>query len=331
MLVAGSLLYLGLVFGVMLWRGIEIEPQWVVLALLVIALALGRGRQFIFDFLPFLLLFFAYEVMRGFASKTGFQPHDLSVLERAVFFGHVPTLVLQAALYHPDRVGWLDLLGIFFYFMHFVLPLAMGFVFWLDSRSYYWRFAAALLVLAFLAFVTYLFFPSTPPWLQFPHEVHKISDETIAKLGVAYFISPVYRHLDPNLYAAFPSLHAAFPTLAAVYAWPRRRRLALALAGWALCVWFSVVYLGEHYVVDALDGVVYVAAAVLLVELAGRRLAAGHPRAAGSGGRRPGQLARLRLGAHPPPPEEANGGHHQQHVAEGDGAEQRERELRRRP
>src|SRR5262245_21761105 len=136
MLVAGSLLYLGLVFGVMLWRGIEIEPQWVALALLVIAAALGRGRQFVFDFLPFLLLFFAYVVMRGFPSKTGFPPHDLSGLERAVFFGHVPTLVLQATLFPPDRIGWLDLLGMFFYFMHFVLPLAMGFVFWLDSRSY---------------------------------------------------------------------------------------------------------------------------------------------------------------------------------------------------
>src|SRR5207248_9296732 len=171
MLLAGSLVYLGLVFGVMLWRGIEIEPQWVVLALLVIAVALGRGRRFVFDFAPFLLLFFAYEVMRGFAAKTGFAPHDLSSLERTVFFGAVPTLLLQSALYHPGQVGWLDLAAVFFYFMHFVLPLAVGFVFWLDSRGYYWRFASALLVLAFLAFVTYLFFPSAPPWLQLPHEV----------------------------------------------------------------------------------------------------------------------------------------------------------------
>jgi len=31
-------------------------------------------------------------------------------------------------------------------------------------------------------------------------------------------------------------------------------------------VLFSIVYLGEHYVVDALDGFVYVAAATILVE-----------------------------------------------------------------
>src|SRR5262249_38159353 len=79
-LLIGSLLYLGVIFGVMLWRGISIEPEWVVLALLVIAIAMGRGLAFIADWGPFLLLFFAYEAMRGFASKTGFAANDLSGL-----------------------------------------------------------------------------------------------------------------------------------------------------------------------------------------------------------------------------------------------------------
>ena len=68
-ILVGSILYLALIFGVMLWRGISIEPEWVVLALLVIAIALGRGRTFIADWGPFLILFFGYEAMRGFAAK----------------------------------------------------------------------------------------------------------------------------------------------------------------------------------------------------------------------------------------------------------------------
>ena len=59
---------------------------------LLIAVAMGRGRTFLADWLPFLLLFFAYEAMRGFAAKTGFAPHDLAGLERAVFAGTLPTL-----------------------------------------------------------------------------------------------------------------------------------------------------------------------------------------------------------------------------------------------
>lgn len=265
----------------MLWRGISIEPQWVVLALLVIAIALGRGLTFIADWGPFLLLFFAYEAMRGFAAKTGFAPHDLSGLERAVFGGSLPTLVLQHAFYDPNHVRPQDVIAMFFYFMHFPLPILVGFFFWVRSRDHYHRYIAALLLMAFLAFVTYLFWPSAPPWYEFapgraPNDqvVHKILNETVQKLwGSNYFVSPLYTHLNPNQFAAFPSLHASFPALAAVYAWHRYRTLSLVLIGWSLCVLFSIVYLGEHYVVDALDGLLYVTAATLVVEGFTRRRA----------------------------------------------------------
>lgn len=291
LLLAGCVLYLGLIFGVMLWRGIEIEPQWVALALLLIAAVLGRGRQFLFDFVPFLVLFFAYEAMRGFAAHTGFPTHDLAEWERPFFGGQVPTLVLQHALYHPGQVGWLDLATIAVYFMHFVVPVAVGFVFWLRSRELYWHFVAALLVMSFLAFVTYLFIPTTPPWLQFPKEVIKIPNATVDNLHLSYFVSPVYRNLNPNLYAAFPSMHAAYPALAVVYAWRQSRKLALGLLAWTACVCFSIVYLGEHYVIDILCGLLYVAAGVLITEVAARRLALAGG-AAISGDRRPAPAER---------------------------------------
>jgi len=273
-LLIGSLLYLVVIFGVMLWRGISIEPEWVVLALLVIAIAMGRGLVFIADWGPFLLLFFAYEAMRGFASKTGFAPHDLSDLERAVFAGTLPTVTMQHAFYRVDSISPQDVIAMFFYFMHFPLPILVGFVFWLRSRDHYHRFIAALLLMAFLAFVTYLFWPSAPPWYQFklgvaPEgvAVHKILNETVDKIwGNNYIVSPLYTHLNPNQFAAFPSLHAAFPALAAVYAWRRYRMLAVGLVLWTLAVLASIVYLGEHYAVDALDGFLYVAVATALVE-----------------------------------------------------------------
>jgi len=255
----------------MLWRGISIEPEWVVLALLLIAIALGRGRSFIVDWLPFLILFLAYEEMRGFAAKTGFAPHDLSGLERAVFGGAIPTLVLQHAFYHPGVVSPQDVIGMVFYFMHFPLPIVVGFIFWTRSREHYWRFISALLLMSFLAFLTYLFYPSVPPRLQFPHQVHWVTDETVKKLFNNYYISPIYSHLNPNQFAAFTSLHAAFPLLAATYAWNRYRSLAIGLAIWTAGVWTVIVYLGEHYFVDALAGLIYAAVAALLVEVVAGR------------------------------------------------------------
>jgi membrane-associated phospholipid phosphatase len=59
--------------------------------------------------------------------------------------------------------------------------------------------------------------------------------------------------------------------LATVYAWRRYRLLALGLALWTVAVILSIVYLGEHYVVDALVSVVYVAVATVIVETFRRR------------------------------------------------------------
>ena len=272
----------------MLWRGISIEPEWVVLALMVIAIALGRGRTFIADWGPFLILFFAYEAMRGFAAKTGFAPHDLSGMERALFGATLPTITLQHAFYRSDVISPQDLIAMFFYFMHFPLPILVGFVFWVRSRDHYRRFIAALLLMAMLAFVTYLFWPSAPPWWQFraattggEEMVHKILNETVEKLwGPNYWVSPLYAHLNPNQFAAFPSLHAAFPALAAVYAWSRYRWLAWGLIAWTAAVALSIVYLGEHYVIDILDGFLYVAVASVIVEFVTRRLGRRSPPAA---------------------------------------------------
>ena len=262
----GIVVYLGLIFGVMLWRGISIEPQWVVLALLLVAVAMGRGRAFLTDWLPFLVLFFGYEVMRGFAAKTGFAPHDVSGLERALFAGTLPTLTLQHAFYDPQRIALWDWIGMVLYFLHFPLPIVVGFVFWINDRSHYWRFVSALLLMSFVAFVTYLFFPSAPPWIaNHGQGVHKVINETVDKWGVSYLVSPLYSNLNPNQYAAFPSLHAAFPALAAIYAWGRYRLLALGLVVYTGCIWLAVVYLGEHYFVDALAGLAYALVATAIV------------------------------------------------------------------
>ena len=256
----------------MLWRGVSIEPEWVLLVLLVIAVALGRGRTFIADWTPFLLLFLAYEAMRGFAAKTNFQPHDFSGLERWVFAGSMPTLILQHDFYHPGIVGPQDIIAMLFYFMHFVLPIVVGFVLWVTSREYYWRFVAALLLMSFLAFATYLLWPSAPPWYQL-HDVVKINDHTVRALWGYTLVTPIYHSFNPNPFAAFPSLHAAYPMLAAVYAWQRYRLLAMGLVLWTLAVIVSIVYLGEHYVVDALVSIVYVAVATVIVETVSRRRA----------------------------------------------------------
>jgi len=84
--------------------------------------------------------------------------------------------------------------------------------------------------------------------------VHKILHDTLPSA-----VSPYYQSLNPNQVAAMPSLHMAFPVLslfALVGVWPRR---GWVFAVWCVAVFFSIVYLGEHYAVDALAGIVLAA------------------------------------------------------------------------
>ena len=168
----------------------------------------------------------------------------------------------------------------FFYFMHFPLPIVVGFVFWLRSREHYRRFIAALLLMCVSLLHHLSVLAVAPPWYQFgrsrarwPGGAQDPQRDGGQVLGRNYVVTPIYTHLNPNQFAAFPSLHAAFP------ARPRSTLggdIALSRSGWSsgrLAVVVSIVYLGEHYVVDALDRSVYVAVAAIIVEALSRRRA----------------------------------------------------------
>jgi hypothetical protein len=258
--------YLIIISGLMILHGDSIEPEWLALALMLAAVALGAGKRFLKDWTPFVVLVLAYEAMRGLAAHSNFQPHDVGGLELWLWGGHLPTVTLQRLFYNPNTVGIQDKIATTVYFAHFLLPVGFGFMLWLSSREAYFRFTSSLLMLAFLAFLTYLLWPSSPPWFAHPAEVHKIMTEAMSKGGLARAASPIYSLFNPNRFAAFPSLHSAFPSLVAIHAWRRRRWLGVTLAAWTLVVWVCVVYLGEHYTVDALAGLAYAISATIVVD-----------------------------------------------------------------
>jgi membrane-associated phospholipid phosphatase len=267
----------------LIWRGISVSPDYFVFVLLLGAVALGRWKAFLVDWMPFVVLFIGYEFLRGFAGKTGIAAHYTEVIaaDRLLGFGHLPTLFLQARLYRGGGSTLLDDVATLFYFLHFAYPLTLGYVFWLRDRSLFRRFAVTLLAMSFSAFVFFLLVPVAPPWLAaqdgyLPH-VEKIISHTLPSAT-----DLIYKSMTPNKVAAFPSLHAAFPALGMLYGIRLfGRRAALPLGAWVLAVTFSIVYLGEHYVVDAAGGVVVAAAWFGLVEwLSARRRQAreAHPR-----------------------------------------------------
>jgi hypothetical protein len=283
LLVGGILGYAALVIVLMVVGGVALTPDVLAVAFGLAAVLLGRGRRFIRDWIPFIALLLAYEMMRGLADDAGLPLHaaDLLLAERLLAFGAVPTQVLQDALRPATGVDPIALGATVVYMLHFALPLATGFVLWLWRRPQYYDFVAALVLLSLSAFVTYLLLPAAPPWyvardglLDGPDGLPVIAylkpgafEELAAALGFdgRYLYSFAFGSVNPNLVAAFPSLHVAYPVLtflALRRAFGRVAWLALAYAG---IVTFSVIYTGDHWVIDAIAGAAYATIAYYLV------------------------------------------------------------------
>jgi membrane-associated phospholipid phosphatase len=252
-LVAVSLAYLVLVSGVMIWRGISVSPDYLLLILVPVALLSGRFLRFLRDWVPFIALFLGYEALRDLVPKSHIAVHyELPIRgDEFMFGGADPSEWLQA---HLGSLRWLAIACTVVYFCHFIVPVAVGMVLWLVDRVQFLRFVVALLAMCFAAFVVFLLFPVAPPWLAGQQGllpgVHSL-------ISLPSAVSPYYNMLNPDPTAAFPSLHAAFPLLSALALWPvTRRGAALALA-WSAVVWFSVVYLGQHYVTDVIGGIAF--------------------------------------------------------------------------
>jgi len=250
-LVLVSLVYLLVVSGVMIWRGISVSPDYLLLILVPVALLSGRLLGFLRDWVPFIALFLGYEAVRGIAPKSGIPVHYWFVIriDRALFGGTDPSQWLQA---HLGKLHWLAIACTVVYFGHFIIPIAVGMVLWLVDRVQFLRFTVALLGMSFAGFVVFLLVPVAPPWLAAQHHllpgVHSL-------IALPSAVSPYYNWLNPDAAAAFPSLHAAFPLLSALALWRVTRRGAALALVWSAAVWFSVVYLGQHYVTDVIAGI----------------------------------------------------------------------------
>lgn len=248
--------------GIMIWQGIGIDPSRYVFVLLFASILVKKTRAFLLDWVPFLFILLSYDFLRGFADNLGARIHfvELIQMEKALF-GQIPSETLQKLFYNSSKPSFFDFFATIFYFLHFALPLAFGFMLWLYNRAYFKYFVTAVLLLSYSAWITFLIFPSAPPWLAnqegYISGVHKILDVTLQAFPDKWNLPSVYHNFNPNPVAAMPSLHAGYPLLVFLFAYRFFKLKGLYFLPYMLIVWFSVVYLGEHYVVDIIGGVIF--------------------------------------------------------------------------
>lgn len=248
--------------ALMIWQGIGLAPDRYAFVLLLGSLLVRRTRSFLLDWMPFLFILLSYDFLRGFADNLGSRVHLHELIRYETFiFGGIPTAALQAALYNPNHLHWYDYMATVFYFLHFALPLGFGFLLWIYNKSFFRQFITGLLLLSYAAWATYIAYPAVPPWMaardgHLPG-VTKIMDKSSRAFPTKIDLPTVYYRFNPNPVAAIPSLHAAYPLLVLLFSLRFFRKKALFFIPYVLSVWFSIVYLGEHYVIDVLLGALY--------------------------------------------------------------------------
>jgi membrane-associated phospholipid phosphatase len=112
----------------------------------------------------------------------------------------------------------------------------------------------------------YFLIPSNPPWLA-PESVNSPSDppifrvmETVGKqLGGGVYNASYKVIGESNPIAAMPSIHMAITFLLVFPAFHAGKRWGIAATLYATAMGYSLIYLGEHFFVDVIAGVVITA------------------------------------------------------------------------
>ena len=267
------LFYTVILFTTLFYYRIHLLIDQIVFLLAVGFLITGRLKRagaFLYDWLPFVILLFAYDAMRGIADDLGGRIHYMELIgaERAIF-GGIPTIWLQQEFFVPGTVAWYDLVAAMIYSFHLLLPVLFAYFIWIQDRQLFRKFRDSFLLLSYAALITFLLYPAAPPWLAndngYLQPVHKVLFEMDHVYSMVT-IHTIYFLVNANPVAAIPSLHVGFPWLMFLFAmkyWGRKGIVTILLP---FGIGLSAVYLGEHYVIDLIIGVAYATAAFLLIE-----------------------------------------------------------------
>ena len=248
------------------------------------------------DFVPLAAVLIVYDHLRGIADTVGLPTwwHPQADLDRALFLGHEPTVLLQEHLKHAD-VRWYDVVVCACYYTFFFLPYLTAGIMWLRSRADFYRWSLRFVALSFLGFLFFVLIPAAPPWAAarctaaevaghpsgpdcMDYSGNAASGGILGRYhggqpGTHQYVERIVTRGFSDLHlrvattlleegrvsadavAAVPSLHLGGTVLFVLFMWSRlHRRWRPLLVAYPLVMTFSLVYTGEHYLTDCLAG-----------------------------------------------------------------------------
>ena len=243
--------------------------------MMALALYVNRGGRFVRDWAPVLLGLYGYVITAGLAERLKLPIHYLPQIDadKVLGFGTLPTIWLQHHLYN-GTTGPLEVFSLAMYASHFFAPLGLAFLLWWSGRREgFTVLLFGILTVSVLGEITFVLAPTAPPWLAAQHglipPVQHIFKQTLLDLHLTAVAAVDGDSSKYNIVAAVPSLHVAWPIigLLVIRSFRLPRWAFLLQAGQLVGVVFAIVYMGEHYVIDAVAGAAYALVAFKIVQL----------------------------------------------------------------
>lgn len=277
----------GIALAIFLWRdGIWFARDrllmWIVLGLLAFSVTDIRrwARGVVVEWLPFALILWAYDLLRGLADELWSSAHVLPQLraDEILAGGTAPTVWLQERLWQgPGALQWYDYATWVVYVSYFLSTYIVAAALWFFAPALFRRYVAVVAALAMMGFATYALFPAAPPWMASQSGHLEPTTRTVgyvwSEIPIAHFNSLFERGSQyANPVAAVPSLHAAYSLLIVLFLWRFAGRGRGLLALYPVAMAFALVYMAEHYVVDILLGWIYAVTAFWAVNRLAERI-----------------------------------------------------------
>lgn len=248
----------------------------------------AETKRIFMDWGPLFGILFVYDLSHGVADTMGMplQVEALINADKLLFLGEVPTVWLQQHMLHTE-IAWWEVFLTLVYCSHFFFSPAVLLHLYRRDRERWHGFVRRFLTLNGLGIITYVLVPAAPPWWASDH--HQIASVgrvlgrgwSVIGLESAGGIMTTGQG-RVNEVAAMPSLHAGYSLLIVLVLWKTARRTRPILALYPVAMGFTLVYGGEHYVIDILAGWLYAYGVVVLWD----RIEARRAAAAGKQGER---------------------------------------------
>ena len=209
------------------------------------------------------LVWILFNLGRAVADNAGLAiggRNAVSSFEANFFGGTLPSQWLQDRFHSPDRIELQSVGLAVVHLSFFVVPFVVAAMLWFRQRVVFIRYGWATAIAFGLGLIGFVLLPTAPPWMSNPDTVSRITvgalggDGTTSALPGAPTAANPALGFEPNHVAALPSVHVVAAVLVFLALRAVSPRWQWVGAAYAVAMTVAVIYLGEHFLLDAVLG-----------------------------------------------------------------------------